>query len=358
MRRRAVILVAALLLAVGGLSLFLAERSPGAASPSLGTTVSDWPVLGAHGQPVLGVDLYALGNYPAAEVEADGARTLSYIKNVLKADAVGIVWNFQAASDRSDGVEATDATLSAANVAILTRIAMQDHLLVEYRPVIQVPSEANPWAGKISPRDLAKWFSNYYQAELPYLRTAQQLRVSEFVTATEMHGFNDSPLWRPFFTRVSQVYHGVISYAAWDYDYFPPSRHIPPTTYTGMDMYWPMNLQPNATSAQVTAAWEVLYGELPESVLRVTAIDETGIQARAGAYTNPPDLGLPGLLSEQVQVNWFTAACATVRRYHMRGVFFWKVDLTDNPAQPATSLSTFEGKQGAEAISKCASVLH
>jgi hypothetical protein len=38
-------------------------------------------------------------------------------------------------------------------------------------------------------------------------------------------------------------------------------------------------------------------------------------------------------------------------------VFFWKVDLTDNPAHPASSLSTFEGKEGAIAISKCAEIL-
>jgi hypothetical protein len=41
----------------------------------------------------------------------------------------------------------------------------------------------------------------------------------------------------------------------------------------------------------------------------------------------------------------------------MRGVFFWKVDLTDNPDHPARSLSTFEGRQGAAAISDCANIL-
>ena len=62
---------------------------------SLGQT--DLPVLG-YSKPVVGVDLYAPENYTAAQVEADGERTLAYIKNVLKADAVGIVWNFYAAS--------------------------------------------------------------------------------------------------------------------------------------------------------------------------------------------------------------------------------------------------------------------
>lgn len=83
-----------------------------------------------------------------------------------------------------------------------------------------------------------------------------------------------------------------------------------------------------------------------------------GIEARAGAYANPPNLRLAGMLDPTVQFNWFTAACETVKRFHMRGVFFWKVDLSDYPlTHPASSLSTFEGKAGAVAISKCQSII-
>jgi hypothetical protein len=329
----------------------------------LGT--SEWRVLG-ESQPVLGVDLYALSNYSTAEVEADGQRTLNYIKNVLKADAVGIVWNLYAPSPYTDAVKVTNATLSASNVGILTRIAIQDHLLVEYRPLILVPSAPDHWEGTIDPYPLAGWFNNYYQVELPYLRIAQQLGVSEFVTGTELHALNTSPLWPSFFARVSQVYHGAISYSSWDGDYFGSAPgtlfrvarpELLPVKYLGMDMYWHMNLPATATTTEVTAAWEALFAKVPLSVLRRTAIDEIGIPARAGAYADPQDLGLSGLRSEQVQVNWFTAACATVRRYHMRGVFFFKVDLTDNPAHPATSLSTFEGQEGAGAISECSKIL-
>ena len=275
---------------------------------ALGT--SEWPVLG-ESQPVLGVDLYALSNYSAAEVEADGERTLDYIKNVLKANAVGIVWNLYSPDPYKDTVKATSATLSASNVRILTRIA------------------------------------NYYRAELPYLKAAQQLRVREFVVGTELSGLNLSPSWPSFFARVSQVYHGVISYSSWDGNYFGyapgtpfkvASPQLTPVKYLGMDMYWPIGLPPNATTAEVTTAWEALFGKMPLSILRRTAIDETGIQARASAYNIPEKLDAKGTRSEEVQVNWFTAACTTVRQYHMRGVFFFKVDLTDYPAHPATSL--------------------
>jgi hypothetical protein len=341
----------------------------GKTTAASGRGISELP-LGSSG-PVLGVDLYALSDYPAAVVRADGQRVLGYVKHVLKADAVGIVWSFYAPSDHSDAVKATNATLSATDVGILTRIAARDHLLVEYRPAIYVRNGpgGNHWERLISPGNPKRWFSGYYRAELPYLRMAQRLGVREFVTETELHELNGSALWPPFLARVSRVYHGVISYAAWDGDYFgtapgtpvqqgTPGVHLLPVRYLGMDMYWHMHLRATASSAQVTAAWEALLGKVSGSVLRRTAVDETGIQARAGAYADPPDLTVPGRRSERVQVNWFTAACATVRRYHMRGVFFWKVDLTDNPAHPAASLSTFEGRKGAAAISECARILY
>jgi hypothetical protein len=331
---------------------------------ALGET--DLPVLG-DSEPVLGVDLYAPRNYTAAQVQAYGERMLAYVKNVLKADVVGIVWNFYAADLYSDAIGATGATLSASNVGILTKIAIQDHLLVEYRPLILVPSAPNHWEGLINPYPPAKWFNNYYHAELPYLRIAQQLGVREFVAASEMQDLNNSPLWPSFFAAVSHIYHGVISYTSWDGNYFGAAPgtsfqvarpDLLPAKYLGVDMYWHMNLPAAATATEVTAAWEALFSTVSPAVLRRTAIDETGIQARAGAYSRPEDLNVPGLTSEQVQVSWFTAACDTVRRYHMRGVFFFKVDLADNPEHPAKSLSTFEGREGAAAISECAQTLH
>ena len=163
-----------------------------------------------------------------------------------------------------------------------------------------------------------------------------------------MNLLNRSPLWPSFFKRVARIYKGLVSYAAWDRNYFDPPIHLLPVKQLGMDMYLPIKLPPNASAKRVTAAWERPFRKLPRSVLHRTAIDETGIQARNGAYRNPPFMYLPGTENENVQANWFHAACATVHRFHMRGVYFWKVDLTDYPAHPATSLSTFEGRKAAE----------
>jgi hypothetical protein len=346
MRRAAVPLLAVLVL-VAGCGQQAAIR-PAKVMFSLGSS------------PVVGVDMYAFSNYPPAVVRADGTRMLAYIKDELKANAVGIVWDFYVTNRYSDAVRSTAATLSARDVTILTRIAERDGLRVEYRPLIFIMTTgmANPWEGLITPIDPARWFASYYRAELPYLRAAQHLGVGEFVTATEMHDLNGSPLWPSFFARVSRVYHGEVSYTAWNQDYFYSTQPLLPVWDLGMDMYHSLNLPATATTAQVTSAWEQFFGNVSPAVLRRTAIDETGISARAGAYQTPPNMWTSGVPDQDVQANWYIAACRTVRRYHLRGVFFWKVDLTDNPAHPATSLSTFEGKEGAVAISECAKIVN
>jgi len=99
---------------------------------------------------------------------------------------------------------------------------------------------------------------------------------------------------------------------------------------------------------------ESSFKGVPAAVLARTALDEEGISARAGAYRNPPNLNTPGRVDQAVQVRWCTAACKTVARFHMRAVYFFKVDLADNPAKPTKAVSVFEGRKGAVAISACA----
>jgi hypothetical protein len=364
-RRLVLVIAAALALAGCGHPLIPAaviRRAEATTTPARGSSPPPAAVVPAPSltaaRPVLGVDLYALRNYSPAQVKADGERTLGYIKNTLHAGAVGIVWDFFAPSQGASTVLSTRSTLSPANVAILTRIARADHLAVEYRPLIMVDDPANHWEGLINPADPATWFASYFGAELPYLRVAQRLHVGEFVTSTEMHDLNGRPRWVSFLDHVRRVYHGITSYTEWDIDYFSAQPRFLPVHYLGMDMYHPVALPPSAPPARVAAAFGALLRGLPPGVLRRTAIDESGIQARAGAFSDPANLRAPGSLDQGVQAAWYTAACLAVRRFHLRGVFFWKVDLTDNPAHPATSLSTFEGKEGAAAIRGCARILY
>lgn len=312
--------------------------------------------IGFNG-PVVGVNLYSVHNYSAAQTLADGERTLAYIKNNLHAGAVDIVWNVYTLGVHSNSVVTNADTLTAANVGILTQIALADHLQVEYRPLMFVLPKRT-WEGTVDPTDPAQWFDSYYAVNLPYLRMAQRYHVSEYVIGTELVSLGGNKSWQSLLAESAQIYRGQITYAAHQSQYFAPRRPSPSTELVGMDMYESMKLA-SAPLAEVVAAYERFFAKVPAPLLRRTAIQETGIEARAGAYSDPPNLRATGMLDEAVQYDWFIAACETVQRFHMRAVFFWKVDLADYPlTHPASSLSTFEGKEGALAISKCAGIFH
>jgi len=314
--------------------------------------------LGSNG-PVVGVNLYALTNYTAAQTTEYGERTLPYIKNTLHATAVDLVWNMYSPGYASNLVVTNKSkTLTPANIAILTKMAQQDGLYVEYRPLIFVETTGNTWEGLIWPKSRVTWFNNYYEANLPYLKLAQQYHINEYVIGTEMKALTPATQWKSFLARTAKVFKGNISYAQNQYVYFPPNTELPPSTLTGVDMYEPLRkVNPWSSLTKVEAAYDKFFESMPASILRRTAIQETGIEARAGAYLEPPNLTLTGTLDETIQYNWFTAGCEAVKRFHLRSIFFWKVDLADNPAEPADSLSTWEGRLGAVAISHCESIV-
>ncbi len=119
----------------------------------------------------------------------------------------------------------------------------------------------------------------------------------------------------------------------------------------------PIHLSKNASVDQLTAAWKsFLTRHTPESVLKHTAIDEMGIPALAGSYSDPWQWnGLKGTADPTVQARWYVAACRAVRAEHMRGLYFWSMPLNDNPAKPYKSLVGWEGRpESISAIKSCA----
>jgi hypothetical protein len=313
--------------------------------------------IGSKG-PVVGVNLYAISNYTAAQTATFGTRTLAYIKSTLNASAVDLVWSMYVPSYTSNSVVTTKDTLTAANIGILTKIAQRDGLSVEYRPLLFVQTTGNNWEGLLEPKNPTAWFNSYYQRNLPYLKMAQRYHISEYVIGTEMKRLSPAKQWPSFLAKSGKVFKGQISYAQNQYVYFRPHTDLPPTKLTGVDMYEPLKLPASASLGKVEAAYDKFFAAMPRSILRRSAIQETGIEARSGAYLDPPDLTATGKLDQVIQYNWFTAGCAAVKRFHLRGIFFWKVDLADNPlSHPASSLSTWEGKEGAVAISDCEKLL-
>jgi hypothetical protein len=80
-------------------------------------------------------------------------------------------------------------------------------------------------------------------------------------------------------------------------------------------------------------------------VLHRTAIDEMGIPALAGSYSDPWQWdGLRGTADPTVQARWYEAACKAVTAEHMGELYFWSMPLNENPAKPFQSLVGWEGR--------------
>jgi hypothetical protein len=56
------------------------------------------------------------------------------------------------------------------------------------------------------------------------------------------------------------------------------------------------------------------------------------IAAVRGAYSTPWRNHWPGArLAPAVQANWFGAACRAAAATHLRGIYFWALDLSPKP---------------------------
>jgi hypothetical protein len=312
------------------------------------------PVPGAD-PPVLGVDLYAGQAEPLATVRREGTRDLAYMHSTLGAQSAGIAWNLYSPGNTSDMVSRTSMTLSPSGVATLTRLAEADGMSVEYRPLIRV-GPSGTWEGYIKPLSQVAWFASSYKAELPYLRLAQRLHVREFVLGTELHGLNSSPYWSSFLDRVRKVYHGIVSVSSFQGQYYR-GQLLPLTDY-GMDPYPDIKLPDSATIGQLTAAWEAQFARVPATVRERTMIEEVGFIAEDGAYQWPQQWFRREPVNWRMQARWFTAACRTVARWQMRGIYFYEMPLEEDPAHPMSFPAYFEGRPAARAIKGCLAIFN
>jgi hypothetical protein len=341
------ILISIFLVAVAGCGHPLIPRSALEQRPSPATT--------KQSMPVLGVDLYISADYPMSVIQGDGTRNLYYIKHVLGADSVGIVWNLYSPSLSSEIIRASGITVSPNKVELITREALSEGLSVEYRPLIRVGPKWH-WEGSISPPDQRAWISHLYNAEVPYLRVAQRLHVSRFVVSTELNILDASNAWPSFFRRVAKIYHGTVSYAAYQSEYFSAAPQLLPVTWPGVDPYPDLHLPDTATQHQLIAAWEAFFRQVPPAVLAQTTLEEVGFAGVSGAYNAPQKWNSARQPNALMTARWFTAACTIVHQYHMRGIYFYEVNITDNPLHPLSFPAFFVDRPGAKAIAGCRSI--
>jgi hypothetical protein len=353
---------AALLLSVGTAACgFLAGPAANAQSAGAASTAAAH-VKRAPKPPVIGVNLYVDKNYTLAQTKEFGARDLKYIADTLKLKAVELDWNYNVPSKYANKVIASPTrTPTIADLTALTDMARGLGLKVMYRVLFLVHNQ-DLRSGSIQPKHFPEWLGWLLRTETPALKLAEQEHVSEFVAGTEMATIDQSPLWGGFFRKAGKIYHGTLSYAAWGGrpglgGYFSSQRVLLPIRLFGASAYPSIDLPPTASVSRLTTAWEAFLLHAPRALLRITQLDEMGIPAVNGAYHDPWQwTGLTGPANPVVQARWFEAACRAVNALHLRGLYFWSLVLSQNPAFTGNSLTAFAGRPDSEAaIRNCVS---
>jgi hypothetical protein len=341
----------------------------------------DHPVTSAQSGVRVGVDIYVKVNFTTAQVRAWGTRDIRYIVRDLGVRNISLTWNLfspfhhsnqvrQVGQTTQTGSAATGraqygSSLTPAKLAILTAIAEKYHASVEYRPLVKVQGPYQ-WSGYIAPYSITSWFNDYFAAELPYLRLAQRYHVAEVVVGTELADLEKvapKAQWEAFLHKVSSVYRGQLSYTTWEGHYwYAAGRALPPIRSYGLAAYPDFTIPGvqcprNPTVAQLVSKWMQQFSTVPSWLRTHTTIDELGIPAGCGAFRRPWNWNITYSPDQIVQARWFTSACIAVARLGLRGIYFWNLNLADNPYQPGRSLTSFAGKVGAGAIRRCGATI-
>ena len=291
---------------------------------------------------------------------ADANRIFNYVVG-LGANSVGIdFWFFTDGPTPTRVYGVPGQTPSPVTVAMVTKIAREHGLRVLIRPLLNennIKIYGNNWRGSIAPPNVNNWFASYYAFLKPYLQAAQSTGVNAFNIGTELDSLApDESHWTIFENTVSQIYKGqqlyAVNYGRWQED--PSYEPVPDAPVDA----WPqLGVTDSATIPELTSAWVTWLKNQPASVLRKTVLQEVGLAAAAGAYKEPAlafPAGTP--LDLTVQRNWLTAACDAAKNEHLAGLYYYTVNSTDQPSEPAVTAKYAPGSfmnRSDEAIKAC-----
>lgn len=286
--------------------------------------------------------------------EADHtAAILDYVVS-LGANSIGLTFPVYTDGARPTKVDVGAETPSVQRVTDIVDQAHERGLRVMLRPIIDeknIAATTGEWRGSIRPVDTEAWFGSYADTIAAYFSTD----ADEFVLAAELTSLKDeSREWTQLEARARKGFRGQLSYAFnWDAG-TARSSHV---DVFGLDLYFPIKLGDDATVAQLTAGLRRAIASQPAAVRERLVVQEVGIPALSGMYEFPWDWGSRGhAIKEEIQGNWFAAACQAVHQAGAGGIYYWMLDSNVDPrtarpaAQPAGS---FIGRQGERSIRAC-----
>lgn len=150
-------------------------------------------------------------------------------------------------------------------VEIQVEQARAHGMRVMLKPHVWLRGGSN-WAGDYLPASEAewrRWEEGYRAYVLGAARVAEELDVGMFCVGTELKRLVEA---RPDFFRrliadVREIYDGPVTYAA-NWDAYRSTPFWDQLDYIGIDAYFPLSSDPDATVAELVEAWEPVVEEV------------------------------------------------------------------------------------------------
>jgi hypothetical protein len=349
----------------------------------LGLFLASVPTSGAAGASrrtsphQFGIDTYFVYNCQSQTLIDKWATTQVDDFKALGANSIGIGFPLYTDTLTSNDVYAKLQCNNSGNtspyqtppplvLASVIQIAHNAGLKVLLRPLLDQQNlyaqNSNWWRGVLAPTNPQEWINNYLTTLRPYLLVAQDTKTQYFAIETELDSLGDAQFWPAALALSHSIYKGSIVF---NYSWGDPEgkKVAHPGTSMGIDTYPKTTALPNATVEQLLAQWNYLLRtayEFRVPNLQKVAINEIGISAQDGMYTQPQRAGAPLSqypYNQAIQANWFEAACAFSEQHKLQGIYYWGPWLTSYagalPKQPLTELPTDIQPAGAIAIKKC-----
>lgn len=313
------------------------------------------------GLPQLGVQVYWVDD-PTDSPEVlrrKAARVFDHVVG-LEANSVSISFPFFSESITASAVTTDARTPSPGRLGVVVDEARRSGLRVAVRPLLDEANltavDSRDWRGNLAPVDLDAWYASYQAFLEPYLVMAAEHQVATMVLGAELNSLQGDPHWAAISATARALYPGELAYASnWD-SYDEVRGGVMPVDTVGIDAYPQLRLGPESTEADMAAAWTAwLDATVPAG--DATLLFEVGAAAESRTLDNPAVPHRPGAaLDEGIQARWLAAACAATRTRGLGGLYWWKIELDDEPAEanPVTDLhDSFLGRAAEDRMRAC-----
>ena len=337
------------------------SSSAGAASAdrtAVPTVAQPWHA----GMRQLGIQVYWVANTQDSDlvVQMKARRIINYAVG-LGANSIELTFPFYTYGIASDKVHASRSTPRPAQIAVFLDEAARGHIRVTLRPILNeaVLVAENPvaWRGMIQPTSTAAWFRSYRKLLMPYAEVAQTGHAATFVVGTELESLEPAPEWAGLIRTIRSVYKGQLIYDE-NFDEFAAHYRGLPLSAFGIDAYPRFNLPDSVSVRRLAKAWDGWLGTHSRAVLHKLVLEEVGIDAIAGSFSDPGAwVGtIRAPIDTSVQTKWYRAVCRAVKTNDLAGVYWWDVNFDADPANVGPWQSdrlTFLGRPAQGVIKNC-----